>query len=276
MDNQDLARSAFDSLEDGEAKALRLVRTMDERGEAINTLTIKREHPDPVPLDRIKPRGYILSDLRSFVRYCEHFIDDKNKAIVFAEGERFVLVEDPMAEFGMQGHYHAAYFNIKEHPYFISWHKNMNVFLKHEPLLEIFKLYCDDINPDDYKLLIQSYGAIKTTIGMERDSRLDDEQGRMYSVSFQSKSGGTEPGKLLKEFRINVPILIDDDPIKDSMEIKITIDIREPEKAEQNATFIFRSREMELILKDVKEKLNKDIEKQLGDFLVVRGVATLF
>ena len=144
MDNQDLARSAFDSLEDGEAKALRLVRTMDERGEAINTLTIKREHPDPVPLDRIKPRGYILSDLRSFVRYCEHFIDDKNKAIVFAEGERFVLVEDPMAEFGMQGHYHAAYFNIKEHPYFISWHKNMNVFLKHEPLLETFKFFANE------------------------------------------------------------------------------------------------------------------------------------
>jgi len=248
--DKDIISAAHD-LQLGEEKLVRLVRKMDPDLGTIAQIIVKKAWPEPEPNKMVEPKHLNFSDTDSLIEYLKKWGDLETDIIFYSEDEA-IYVRDIRAEFLPNGKHEQAVLAFQTSREFDRWFDVVDSLkaFDHKALLKWLRMNQDDII--DYAPLAESWSAIETTVGLKRDSSIDDANGRRVGVEFTSKTGKKTPGLLIDRFRIKVPVLHNDDPAV----FELAIDIEEPSNADSPAYFYLRSRTLvDAKLRAVQEEI---------------------
>jgi hypothetical protein len=251
----------------GESQAIELVTDLENAN--IKRLEIVRRHNEPAPDEPKRPLGskrYVVFDSDALIKIISRFAKPDEALIVY-DNEQIVGLFDAGQISNYASEYDAVRMMIRTHDVFDRWEKAISSGFDHDDLLKFLRRQARDIVDAD--ALILSWSKVKTTIGLERQAAMDD--GAFKSVVFQSKTGSTEPAKLLCEFTINIPVLEGDEKMTT---FQVSIDIIEPDSPTGRAMFELRSWKFDYALHDAVKLHVAKVQEQLPEFTIVHGDGT--
>jgi hypothetical protein len=275
--NETIPQSLVKNMDPWETVAIKLVKSLDESGDPIHTLVVRKEEPEKYRQIPTAAKEIKLKTVKSFCEYVELNGDPAvadiyiSKSYYLQDGEEDArqvakCVFNPKAPLAPAGDLDTCWLITSYHSNFIEWLKATDKRYTLKGFLDFLRKNIDDVFPDQADFLLSGYSKVSTAVKMQRDYSLDDRCGLYQGVSYTSKTGTTDPSKLLTKFAIQVPIF-NDPMFSDPVDFTISVDIDEPDNPQKEAVFSIRSRTLESMFNHDAGKIIADaIRAQLPDF----------
>jgi hypothetical protein len=274
MDFEDKKYSIFDGVGSGESQLLRVVRDATADGEPIVNVQLQNLRDEPIKELPLPPAFHNVLDGDSFTSWVEKYCDETTSVIFWQEKDLTVrVVVDPMAKKAFPRNTHDDFgalqncvYQLSAHRYFKEWQTVMasGLRMSHERMLKFLMQHKNDV--DDAAELIQGWKEIETAVNMKHNAKYDN--GYRMTVEFASETGNKKSTELVREFKIQIPVLNSDD---DSFEFVIEIDVYEPRTTGEEATFEFRSRAFDDALLTAMDREVSHLKESLPAFPFMHG-----